>query len=148
MVSVYSLIINNHDIIDQSIDAVLAKSIIRLTDEKIFEKMSKKIDEAIFFFLQSNMIPDWHYIKHLDWPIHEFRISIPCSNFFLRIFFALEKSKLILLTSYLIKPQKYDDKKNVQQVDRLYDEKIQESKKIYEDFRFTKHQKFTYTEIR
>jgi hypothetical protein len=58
MVSVYSVLVNNHDVIDQSIDAILAKNIVRLADEKVSEKMSKKIDEAIQFFLQSNTIPD------------------------------------------------------------------------------------------
>ncbi|MFA7717290.1 MAG: hypothetical protein WC875_01070 [Candidatus Absconditabacterales bacterium] len=148
MVSVYSVLVNNHDVIDQSIDAILAKNIVRLADEKVSEKMSKKIDEAIQFFLQSNTIPDGHYIKHVDGPIHEFRISIPCSKFFLRIFFSLEKSKLVLLTNHIIKPQEYDDKKNITQIDATYVQRIQESKTIYEDFKSTKHQKFRYAEIK
>lgn len=148
MVSVYSVLVDNHDVIDQSIDAILAKNIIRLADNQVSEKVSKKIDEAIHFFLQSDTIPDWHYIKHVDWPIHEFRISIPHSRFLLRIFFALEKSKLVLLTNHIIKPQEYDDKKNVKQIDAMYAQRIAESKIIYEDFTSTKHQKFRYAEIK
>lgn len=58
MVSVYSVLVDNHDIIDQSIEAILGKNIIRLADNQVSEKVSKKIDEAIQFFLQSDTIPD------------------------------------------------------------------------------------------
>ena len=147
MVNVFSVITGNIDIIDQSITEVLEENITQIPKQETIQKLAKKIDDTLHFFLQSNLVPDGHYTKHLDWPIYEFRISIPCSSYFLRIFFALEKAQLVLLTSYLIKPKEYTDKKNTRKIDGVYDEKIQESKNIYVDFSSPKWQQFSYRKI-
>lgn len=147
MINVFSVIIGSIDIIDQSIAEVIEGNITQIPKQETLQKIARKIDDTLHFFLQSNSVPDGHYTKHLDWPIYEFRISIPCSSYFLRIFFALERDQLILLTSYLIKPKEYTDKKNSRKIDVEYDEKIQTSKKIYADFSSPKWQQFNYKKI-
>lgn len=129
MIQIYSHLNND--------DEDVITEIIKDVEKHSVDKLLHKIVAAICCFCQ-NMLIDWRLSKNLDWPVHEFRISIPNSDNLLRILFVYEKDKIMLLTTYLIKPDQYWKKQEIEKINNGYDWKIELSKKIYNDFKTKK----------
>jgi len=120
---VYSLAESWYDII-QEVGKELSKN---------SEKAIGKIVSQMNNFIQYQVV-DGRLIKHLDWNIFECRVSAPLSKDLVRVLFSWERDKLVLLSSYFIKPKLYDDTWTQKQIDAICNQKISISKEVLKDF--------------
>ena len=120
---IYSLAESWNDIIQE-----VGKELTR-NSGKALEKIISQLKNFILY-----QQVDGHSIKHLDWNIFECRVSVPLSKDLVRILFSRERDKLVLLSSYFIKPKSYDDRQTQKQVDAVCKQKIALSKEVLRDF--------------
>lgn len=121
--------------------------IIQEIGKELSENSGKAVEKIVSqlknFILYQQV--DGRSIKHLDWNIFECRVSVPLSKDLVRILFSWERDKLVLLSSYFIKPKLYDDKQTQKQIDAVCSQKITLSKEILRDF--LSHQSKNYVDI-
>lgn len=142
---IFSLLHDHEDIITQCLHQIQSEHLTDLKKTDIQDKCLQKIIATIYYFKNNNMMPDGIYCKVLENNIIEFRLQLPKSNHLLRIIWAYNQEKIVLLTWYLIKPEQYSDRNTTINTDKLYTTHIINAHSYRKDF--ITHQKYNYTNL-
>jgi hypothetical protein len=98
------------------------------------QKLYTKISEIIKNYERRNFQVDGYTVKHLEGQFFEFRIQAGGTSLLIRIFFFHLDSTSIVLTGNLVKPQSYDDKKQIGKTQQEYEKALITAKLIQNDF--------------
>jgi hypothetical protein len=112
------------DVIAEILQSLDEEWILTSKQEKQIATLLHKIQQHIKYFIDNGCILDGDIAKPLEQWICEFRVSIPKSQYLLRILFHYKVRSLIFLTSYLVKPKEYDKKHSQKNAATSYYDKI------------------------
>ncbi len=124
LVKIISVSRKGQDVIAEILQSLDEEWILTSKQEKQISTLLHKIQQHIKYFIDNGCLLDGDIAKPLEQWICEFRVSVPKSQYLLRILFHYRAGSLVFLTSYLVKPKEYDKKHSQKSVDRWYEEKI------------------------
>jgi len=134
---IVSYVEDGKDVINHLIDVIQEERISLINGNVLIKRIRAYIN--LFLLCQH---PDGDKIKCVEWSIYEIRIKISGTWYLCRIFFHREKNKIILITSCLLKPGQYGDKKMIAYIGAQYAYCIKKSHEIVQDYMTT--QKYEY----
>jgi hypothetical protein len=138
---IISVINDDKTIIDVCLETVHKEIKYYQEDDKLLLKIVSEIQSFLKY-----QILDTVKVKNVEDSVYEFRISIPNSNYLLRIFFHWEKNTLVLLTGHLVKPKSYTDTYSTHQIEKAYTQCITTAQTIIQDFK--NEQSLSYRSLR
>ena len=145
-IRIYSLLDEHgQDVISLCLMHIKTKQYTQLKKGEVEKKCMDKIVALLHYVNMQTLQTDGVYCKTLVGNIVELRIPLPRSKYLLRIIACTWRWSCLLLTWWLIKPERYDDAGQTQSVLLEYDQQIEYAKQCREDF--THRQLLAYTDL-